>query len=181
MKYLNRFNLINEGWQLSLRKELDYKRENDIREYFEELLDIGLTEDTFRQRMCDSTFFIEDKRLTYNSKSLYPRYTFKLKSESRKFDSDGIIELMQDITEFLERLRGNGYKVHIDELNIIDSKTKDKRMKVIFEFSVYHPDDEIPWEMIFIGKDERGVKSDDEDDDENLDTIDDEDDLFFSP
>lgn len=35
--------------------------------------------------------------------------------------------------------------------------------------------------MIFIGKDERDVKSDNEDGDENLDTIDDEDDLFFSP
>lgn len=160
MKHLKGFNLINEGWQISLKRELEYNREEDIRDYIEELSDVGLGEVAFRERICDENFSIEDKRLKYNDKPLYPRYTFKLGNDGANFNSDRLIELMQDITELLERLRGNGYKVNIDELNIIDSKTKDKRTKVVFEFSVYHIEDEIPWEKIFISKEERGITDD---------------------
>ena len=157
MKHIKGFNLINEGWQISLKRELEYNREEDIRDYIEELSDVGLKEVGFRERICDENFFIEDKRLNYNDKPLYPRYTFKLGNDGASFNSDRLVELMQDITELLERLRGNGYKVNIDELTIIDSKTKDKRTKVVFEFSVYHTEDEIPWEKIFISKEERGI------------------------
>lgn len=160
MKHIRGFNLINEGWQISLKRELEYSREDEIRDFIEELSDVGLKEVAFRERICDENFLIEDKRLSYNDKPLYPRYTFKLGNDGANFNSDRLIELMQDITELLERLRGNGYKVNIDELTIIDSKTKDRRDKVVFEFSAYHTDDVIPWEKIFISKEERGITDD---------------------
>lgn len=159
MKYIKDFISINEGWQITLKSEIDYKREDDIREVLSELNDIGLEIQSFKKRLCDDSFYISDNRIKYNSEPLYPRYTFKLISE-RNYNPDKQIEIMQNITECLERLRGFGYKVNIDGLKIQHNKENPTKFKFImaFEFSVYHIDDQIPWEMIFISRSERGLK-----------------------
>lgn len=150
MKYLKRFT-INEGWQTSLKKELSYDREDDIRHHFLDLMDnIGWNELPSRHRICDDNFWISDNRVDYTENKLYPRYTLTFERHNVKRASmDVIIETMEDITDIVERLRSEGYQLNIDVLNVGNS------INERFEISVYHPEDVIDWEKIFIKKGDR--------------------------
>jgi len=152
MKHLNRFNIINEGWQSTLKRELiagkSYNREDDLRHYFLDLMDdIGWKELPIRNRVCDEDFWISDVRIYHLVKSLYPRYTFTFeRSNPKRASMDVIIETMEDITEIVERLRSDGYIINIDMLTVGNS------INERFEISIYHPEDVIDWEKIFIKK-----------------------------
>ncbi len=146
MKYLKRFK-INEGWQNSLKGELSYDKEEEIRGYFIELFDIGWTELPIRHRICDDDFNLTDGRLTYNDKSLYPRYTFTFESNQISIKMNDILEIMNDITEILERLKYDGYVFIVEEMSV----SPRQRLSI----SLYNTEDAITWELIFINKSER--------------------------
>lgn len=151
MKYLNRFNKINEGWQNSLKKELSYDREDELRHYFLDLMDnIGWTELPMLHRLCDEDFWISDHKIYHLVKSLYPRYTFTFeRSNPKRASMNVIIETMEDITSIIERLRSDGYIINIDTLTVGNS------INERLEISIYNPSDVIDWDMIFIKKDLR--------------------------
>lgn len=151
MKHLNRFNKINEGWQISLKKELSYDREDDLRHYFLDLMDdIGWKELPVRHRMCDEDFWISDHKIYHNDKPLYPRYTFTFeRANPKRASMNVIIETMEDITEITERLRTDGYIINIDTLTVGNS------INERLEISIYHPSDVIEWEKIFIKRELR--------------------------
>lgn len=151
MKHLKVYDVINEGWQTTLKRELTFDREEDIRHYFLDLVDdINWKELPVRNRICDDTFWISDNRIEYSNRPLYPRYTFTFeKRNTTRASMDTIIETVEDITEIVERLRSDGYFINIDILTVGNS------INERFELSLYHPDDAIDWEKIFISKDKR--------------------------
>lgn len=142
LKGLSEFNMIKEGWQTSLKKELLYDREDDIRLFFINLFDLGWIELPVKHRICGSNFDVDDNRIFYDNNSLYPRYTFILESNKSETSMNNVIELVGDIDEILERIRLEGYVFNVEQM-VITPKGR-------IEISIYHEDDVIPCEMIFI-------------------------------
>jgi len=139
---------INENWTLDAREGLTYDRTEDIRSYFLELLDLNFEEEPVDFSICDDSFTLGN-RVEYVNKDLYQSYKFRWTTR-RIHNMDTITEIMDTISEAIQRLRDSGYSFRIMDLTL----GKNHRVKV-FEVIFYHSDDKIGFERIFIPKGDR--------------------------
>jgi hypothetical protein len=150
MKHLKKYNYfsINENWISDAQEGLTYDRTSDIRSYFLELLDLNFEEEPVELSICDDEFTVKD-RMIYVNKDLYQSYKFRWTTR-RIHNMNTITEIMDTISEAVQRLRDSGYSFRIMDLTL----GKNHRVK-IFEVIFYHSDDKIGFERIFIPKGDR--------------------------
>jgi hypothetical protein len=139
---------INENWVEDAKFDLSYNREDDIRSYFLELLDLNFEEEPVELSICDDEFKIGN-RMDYVNKNLFQSYEFRWTTR-RIHNMDTITEIMDTISESVQRLRDTGYHFRIMDLTL----GKNHRVKTL-EVILYHTDDKINWERIFIPKNDR--------------------------
>ena len=143
MKYLKKYSQINEmeKWVERAMKSLKYEREEDIRMYLVELLDMGWVETKTRYDMGDENFVLKS-RIHYMKNPVYLQYNFEF-SNTKVLTMDRSIELLEVITTAVERLKDDGYIFKI--LNFAIGKEQSSH----FKLSIFHKDDVVPWENIF--------------------------------
>jgi hypothetical protein len=151
--------IVNESRWLDIAvMRGEYKRDEDIRDFFLSLNDLGgrivgirnLTHTIF-----DEEFELKD-RISYVSKPIYYGYTLGLRFEElslimNRGNSDTkmekTIEFFNEIYQSLSVIKGFGYK-----FNIYNFKFDILSHLVKFDIKIYHPDDIVAWEHIFAYK-----------------------------
>lgn len=152
MKHINKIQLINEStrptWEKEIVSQLKYERGEELSFYFLELLDLNWTEDKVLETISGEDFKIDNQRLTYLKNPLYQTYVLRF-TTGRLHSMNVFIEIMDIITESLERIKSDGYVFKVIDLSLGRKKEK------IFEVAFYHPDDKVDFELIFIKNDKR--------------------------
>lgn len=165
MKYLDKYNrLITESesnWLSIAISNLKYNRDNEIVEFFQELLDLGgklVGIKGLTHTILDSEFELKS-RINYTNKPLYQVYTFRLKFDelSTSIYRSKIDDKMNKVTSFftefsesLNHINGFGFKFKLRNFKFDPSLFNMNDDKVItFDIQLYHTDDIVPWEYIF--------------------------------
>lgn len=132
-----------EKWVERTIKSLQYNREDDIRMYLIELIDMNWVERKVIYTIGDQDFNIK-KRINYMSMPLYQQYIFNF-INSKVLTMDRSIELMETVTSALERLKDDGYMFRVLDFIFGTNQAGNKQ----FRLMIYHKDDIIDWEKIF--------------------------------
>jgi hypothetical protein len=161
MKYLRKYDidmeLIKEArWLEAAVMRADYKRDDEIREFFLELLDFGGRIVGIRNAthtIFDGDFEVK-QRINYMDKEIYYGYTLGLRFDDmatvlQRSNTDDkmskIIDYFNDFTDALMNIKDFGYKFKFYNFHFSDSEVK-------FNIRLYHPEDVVPWEHIFAYK-----------------------------
>jgi hypothetical protein len=152
MKHINKIQLVNESikpqWEKEVVSQLKYDRAEDLSLFFIELLDLNWIEDKVLETVSGEDFKLDPQRMSYLKNPLYQTYVLRFKT-GRLHSMNVFIEIMDIITESLERIRDDGYVFKVIDLSLGRKKEK------IFEVAIYHSDDKVDFESIFIKKDKR--------------------------
>jgi len=163
MKYLRDYNneeMINEArwFELAVMRS-EYNRDDELREFFLELVDLGgriLGIRNATHTLVDENFEIKN-RIDYNNKPLYKAYTLRLRFEDLSISikngntdkqMDSTIEFFNEFDDALMSIKDFGYKFKIKKI-IFEPTMVNQRDGIMFDIVMYHPEDTIPWEHIF--------------------------------
>jgi hypothetical protein len=159
MKYLKNYNmeLITESrwFELSVMRS-EYKRDDELKEFFLELLDIGgkifgIKNST--HTLVDKDFEVKD-RLSYMTEPIFNAYTLRMRFEdtSSAISTGDIdtqmsktISFFSEFDDALIKIKDFGYKFKLKKIVFDPNGTGD----IMFDIVMYHPEDTIPWEHIF--------------------------------
>lgn len=163
MKYLNKYNntdmeLIKESrWLESAVLRAEYKRDDEIREFFLTLNDLGGR--IVGIRNSTHTIFDEDfevkNRISYMNNPIYYGYTLGLRFEdlsvvidrgNSELKMNKTIDFFNEFTDALMSIKDFGYKFKIYSFEFPTNGV------IKFNIKLYHPDDVVPWEHIFAYK-----------------------------
>ena len=163
MKYLINYNneeMINEArwFELAVMRS-EYNRDDELREFFLELVDLGGKIFGIRNAthtIVDENFEIKN-RIDYTNKPLYKAYTLRLRFEelstimSRDLNNQmsGTINFFGEFSESLTKFQDFGYNFKIKKM-VFDPNDRDSSNGgIMFDIVMYHNEDIIPWEHIF--------------------------------
>jgi len=162
MKYLKNIDmeLIKEArWLEAAVMRANYTRDEEIREFFLELCDmggriVGIVNAT--HTIFDEDFEVK-QRINYVNKPIYYGYTLGLRFEdlsasmSRSNASenmDKIIQFFNEFTDMLMNVKDFGYKFKAYNIEFKPAGS------IQFNIRLYHPEDVVPWEHIFAYKEQ---------------------------
>ena len=145
MKYLEKYKIFEAGdWRRRTVQKLEYTREQEIRMYLVELLDMNWIEHMVVHDIIDGDFQLKN-RINYLRNPIYQCYMFDF-TNKKILSMNKTIELMESITSALERLREDGFMFKIFNFTIGSDQSGRKRFTIV----IYHRDDIVPWEDIFV-------------------------------
>lgn len=106
---------FNEShWLDSVKPNLTWERDDDIRELFNDLIDMGFRDTIITHNVLDNQFRSPGKRLDYVGidVKLYTSYHIICRdSISRRRDVDSNIEIYENLITLLNRIKSMGFKV----------------------------------------------------------------------
>lgn len=151
MNYLNEYDKINEAaekvvipkWVARVRKSIKYENEKDIKMYFIELIDIFWEISSITYGLCGVNFELEEQA-TYVRSPLYKVYTFTFVNH-KIHTMERIIEIMEEITSAMERLKDDGFLFRLKDLTL--GKDQIGKKKIIIE--ILHTKDFVPFDIVF--------------------------------
>jgi hypothetical protein len=158
MRHLKKYNnleSINESWFESAIIRSDYNRDDEIREFFLELTDLGGRVVGIRNAthtIVDDNFELKN-RINYLEKPLYKAYTLGLRFEelSQSISNTNVdnemsktIDFFNELDDALMNIKDFGYKFKLKKFTF-----EPKDNGISFNIVLYKPEDVIPWEHIF--------------------------------
>lgn len=161
MKYLKNIDmeLIKEArWLEAAVIRADYTRDDEIREFFLEINDLGGR--IVGIRNATHTIFDEDfevkQRINYMEKNIYYGYTLGLRFEelsstinqSSDTRMNKTIDFFNEFADALMNIKDFGYKFKAYSFEFHPGGS------IQFNIRLYHPEDVVPWEHIFAYKEQ---------------------------
>ena len=149
MKYIKSINESTKPvWEKDIIEQLKFERSDDFNEYFLELTDLNWDKLKTLTTVSGEDFKLAPDRMKYFKEDLYKIYVLNYKT-NRLHSMNVFIEIMDTITEGLSRLESDGYVFKVINLELGRKKEK------LFEVAIYHPDDKVEFENIFIKKNKK--------------------------
>ncbi len=166
MKHLKSRNelILESSWIDVALSNLDYNRDEEIIEFFQELLDLGgkiIGIKGLTHTILDGEFELK-KRIEYSTKPLYQVYTFRLRFDELctsiyRSDIDKKMGLISnffvEFSESISHLVGYGFIFKLKGFKFDPSLFNSNDDKpVTFDIQMYHKEDIVPWEYIFASR-----------------------------
>ncbi len=157
MKHLNRYSdleQLNENWVANAVMKSSYDRDDEIREFFLELVDIGGEFKSVKNSshtLIDKNFKLLD-RINYITDPLYQSYLIRIRFEQllniikagdSDFEMEKTIDFFNELDDSFYKMKNFGYKFKLRKISF------DLDSEIMVDVIVYHPDDIVPWEKIF--------------------------------
>lgn len=159
MKHLNRYSdleILNENWVANAIIKSSYDRDDEIREFFLELVDLGGEFKSVKNAshtLLDKNFTLKD-RINYVTDPVYQGYLIRIRFEHlsnviKSGDSDlemeKTIDFFNELDDSFYKIKNFGYKFKLRKISF-DVNNEDS---IMVDVLIYHPEDIVPWEKIF--------------------------------